>query len=166
MSKISQRRKIFLSPLAGAMVEMLGAGHAIFASPLRRAGWGPILEDCCGWRLWSCGPNKAARWGGRVLEIFMNQTDIQFCDGKYLDGSAISHTDTPDIPYGPHTGLCLEPQNFPNTPNPLKFHDRRLEPAGHARTVSSTSSEQAKRITRHSCAQMWPKRRCMGCVLC
>jgi len=48
---------------------------------------------------------------GRVLEISMNQPGIQFYNGKYLDGSAIGRTDTP---YGPHAGLCLEPQNFPD----------------------------------------------------
>jgi len=57
-------------PLAGSSAcEMLGTGHAIFASPLRRAGWGPILDDCCGWRLGSCGPNKAALRGGRLLPL-------------------------------------------------------------------------------------------------
>ncbi len=62
---------------------------------------------------------------GRVMEISTNQPRIQFCDGEYLDGSAIGHTDTP---CGPLAGLFLEPQNFPNMSNNLKFSRRRLEP--------------------------------------
>ena len=61
---------------------------------------------------------------GRVLEISTNQPGIQFYDGKYLDGSAISHS---GAPHGPRAGLCLEPQNFPGAPNHPNFPKSRLE---------------------------------------
>ena len=33
-----------------------------------------------------------------------------------------------DDGYGPHAGLCLEPQNFPDAPNHPNFPTTRLEP--------------------------------------
>jgi len=62
---------------------------------------------------------------GRVLEISTNQPGIQFYDGKYLDGSASGNTGST---FGPHAGLCLEPQNFPDAPNHPNFPKSRLEP--------------------------------------
>ena len=62
---------------------------------------------------------------GRVLEISTNQPGIQFYDGKYLDGSASGNT---GATYGPHAGLCLEPQNFPDAPNHPNFPNCRLKP--------------------------------------
>jgi hypothetical protein len=62
---------------------------------------------------------------GRVLEISTNQQSIQSYDGKYLDASAISGMGSP---YGPRAGLCLEPQNFPDTPNHSNFPESRLDP--------------------------------------
>ncbi len=61
---------------------------------------------------------------GRVLEISTNQPGIQFYDGKYLDGSASGNTGST---FGPHAGLCLEPQKFPNTPNHSSFPKSRLD---------------------------------------
>jgi len=62
---------------------------------------------------------------GRVLEISTNQPGIQFYNGKYLDSSAIGRT---GAAYGPRSGLCLEPQNFPDAPNHPNFPKSRLEP--------------------------------------
>jgi hypothetical protein len=57
-------------PLAGSSAcEMLGTGHAIFASPLRRAGWGPILEDCCGWRLGPADRIRRPSGGGSLRHL-------------------------------------------------------------------------------------------------
>jgi aldose 1-epimerase len=64
---------------------------------------------------------------GRVLEISTNQPGIQFYNGKYLDSSAISGMGSP---YGPHAGLCLEPQNFPDAPNHPDFPSSILRPGG------------------------------------
>jgi aldose 1-epimerase len=61
-----------------------------------------------------------------VLEISTNQRGIHFYDGKYLDGFAIGRMGTA---YGPHAGLCLKPQNFPDAPNQANFPKSRLEPA-------------------------------------
>ena len=72
------------------------------------------------------GPESVvANAPGRGLEISTNQPGIQFYDGKYLNGSAIGHTDTP---CGRRSRLCLEPQNFPDAPSHQDFLSCYLVP--------------------------------------
>jgi hypothetical protein len=59
----------FVPSARSSACEMLRAGQAIFASPLRRAGWGPILEDCCGWRLGPADRIRRPSGGGRLLPL-------------------------------------------------------------------------------------------------
>ncbi|MBO93511.1 MAG: galactose-1-epimerase [Opitutales bacterium] len=51
---------------------------------------------------------------GRVLEIHTDQPGIQFYTGNYLDGSI---TGKSGKPYPHRSGLCLETQVFPDSPN-------------------------------------------------
>ena len=51
---------------------------------------------------------------GRVLEILTDQPGIQFYSGNYLDGSIVGHGGKP---YPLRSGLCLETQVFPDSPN-------------------------------------------------
>ena len=51
---------------------------------------------------------------GRVMKIFTDQPGIQLYTGNYLDGSLIGHGDKP---YAFRSGLCLETQVFPDSPN-------------------------------------------------
>ena len=51
---------------------------------------------------------------GRVLEILTDQPGIQFYSGNYLDGSIIGHGGKP---YPLRSGLYLETQVFPDSPN-------------------------------------------------
>lgn len=51
---------------------------------------------------------------GRVLEIHTDQPGIQFYSGNYLDGTIIGHGGKP---YPLRSGLCLETQVFPDSPN-------------------------------------------------
>lgn len=46
----------------------------------------------------------------RTLEVFTNKPGMQFYTGNYLDGK-----------FSPQTGLCLEPQFFPDSPNQPQF---------------------------------------------
>lgn len=62
---------------------------------------------------------------GRVLEVFTDQPGIQFYDGGCLDGSAAGRHGRS---YGPRSGLCLEPQKFPDAPNHPGFPSCRLAP--------------------------------------
>jgi len=51
---------------------------------------------------------------GRVLEIHTDQPGIQFYSGNYLDGTITGHGGKP---YPLRSGLCLETQVFPDSPN-------------------------------------------------
>lgn len=51
---------------------------------------------------------------GRFLEIHTDQPGIQFYSGNYLDGSITGHGGKP---YPLRSGLCLETQVFPDSPN-------------------------------------------------
>lgn len=55
---------------------------------------------------------------GRVLEILTTQPGIQFYSGNFLDGSLVGKS---GVAYQRYTGLCLEPQHFPDAPNQPNF---------------------------------------------
>lgn len=55
---------------------------------------------------------------GRVLKIFTTAPGIQFYSGNFLDGSLIGRG---AFVYQQYTGLCLEPQHFPDAPNHANF---------------------------------------------
>lgn len=62
---------------------------------------------------------------GRVVEILTTQPGIQFYSGKFLDGSLIGKK---GVAYEKYTGLCLEPQHFPDAPNHPNFPSTVLRP--------------------------------------
>jgi aldose 1-epimerase len=62
---------------------------------------------------------------GRSLEVETNEPAIQFYGGNFLDGSI---TGKGGVTYGYRTGLCLEPQAFPDGPNRAHFPSTRLDP--------------------------------------
>ncbi len=62
---------------------------------------------------------------GRLLEVFTDQPGIQFYTGNFLDGKNIGKKGKA---YGYRTGLCLETQHFPNSPNQPKFPTVELTP--------------------------------------
>ncbi len=51
---------------------------------------------------------------GRVLEVMTDQPGVQFYSGNYLDGTLIGQGGRP---YEFRSGLCLETQVFPDSPN-------------------------------------------------
>lgn len=67
--------------------------------------------------------------GGLTMEVTTTEPGVQFYAGGMLDGVA--------TPYGPHAGLCLETQHFPDSPNQPQFPSTVLRP-GETRT-STTS---------------------------
>jgi len=89
-------------------------------------------------------PRPAARLhepaSGRVLEILTTQPGIQFYSGNFLDGSLSGKG---GMVYHQYTGLCLEPQHFPDAPNHANFPSTVLRPGEVYRHVS---------IYRFSCA--------------
>jgi aldose 1-epimerase len=55
---------------------------------------------------------------GRILEILTTQPGMQFYSGNFLDGSFVGKN---GFVYHKYTGLCLEPQHFPDAPNHPNF---------------------------------------------
>lgn len=70
---------------------------------------------------------------GRVLEILTTQPGIQFYSGNFLDGSL---TGKGGAVYHKYTGLCLEPQHFPDAPNHANFPSTVLRPGEVYKHVS------------------------------
>lgn len=73
-------------------------------------------------------PGLAARLheprSGRVLELFTVEPGLQFYSGNFLDGSLAGKGRA----YAYRSGLCLEPQHFPDSPNRPSFPSTILRP--------------------------------------
>lgn len=70
---------------------------------------------------------------GRVLEILTTEPGMQFYSGNFLDGSLRGKG---GAVYHQYTGLCLEPQQFPDTPNHANFPSTVLRPGEVYKHVS------------------------------
>lgn len=81
-------------------------------------------------------PGLAARLheprSGRVLELFTVEPGLQFYSGNFLDSSLAGKGRA----YAFRSGLCLEPQHFPDSPNRPSFPSTILRP-GHTFTTES-----------------------------
>lgn len=77
---------------------------------------------------------------GRKLSVYTTEPGIQFYSGNFLDGTLKSSN---GIPYEQYSGLCLEPQHFPNTPNQPGFPSTILRPGDlyKSQTIYSFSVE-------------------------
>jgi len=62
---------------------------------------------------------------GRIMEIYTTEPGLQFYSGNFLDGSI---TGKAGRVYPKHSGFCLEPQHFPNSPNQPNFPSTILQP--------------------------------------
>ncbi|MEM7367196.1 MAG: aldose epimerase family protein [Bacteroidota bacterium] len=62
---------------------------------------------------------------GRVLEVHTEEPGVQFYTGNFLDGTVIGRGGKA---YAHRTGLCLETQHFPDSPNQPTFPSTTLEP--------------------------------------
>ena len=61
---------------------------------------------------------------GRSLEIRTTQPGLQFYSGNFLDGKPAGHGTV----FAHRTGLCLETQHFPDSPNQAAFPSTILRP--------------------------------------
>lgn len=68
---------------------------------------------------------------GRVLEIRTDQPGIQFYSGNFLDGTI---TGKYGVVYAHRSGLALETQHFPDSPNHPDFPSTILEPGQQFRS--------------------------------
>jgi aldose 1-epimerase len=62
---------------------------------------------------------------GLVLEVLTTEPGLQFYSGNFLNGSVRGKRGTA---YAYRTGLCLETQHFPDSPNHTSFPDTTLRP--------------------------------------
>jgi len=62
---------------------------------------------------------------GRLMTMYSDQPGLQFYSGNFLDGTAKGKN---GIAYQHRTGLCLEAQAFPDTPNKPQFPSVTLKP--------------------------------------
>ena len=90
------------------------------------------------------GPELAARLtdpkSGRTLEISTTEPGVQFYTGNFLDGTIKGKN---GHVYGLRTGLCLETQHFPDSPNQKNFPSTELRPGKtyESRTVFAFSAK-------------------------
>ena len=61
---------------------------------------------------------------GRVMEVDTTEPGVQFYTGNFLDGTFSG----PNGKYDFRTGLCLETQHFPDSPNHPSFPSTELKP--------------------------------------
>jgi len=62
---------------------------------------------------------------GRTLAVFTDQPGVQFYSGNFLKGNLRGKG---GVVYGPHYGLALETQHFPDSPNQPQFPGTVLRP--------------------------------------
>lgn len=74
------------------------------------------------------------------MEVLTDQPGLQFYSGNFLDGSAKGKN---GISYGHRTGLCLEAQVFPDSPNKKNFPSAVLKPGEtyHQTTIYKFSTK-------------------------
>ena len=70
---------------------------------------------------------------GRVLKVLTDQPGIQFYSGNFLDGTVKGKGGKT---YAHRSGLCLETQHFPDTPNHANFPSAELKPGQKYHTVT------------------------------
>jgi aldose 1-epimerase len=70
---------------------------------------------------------------GRVLQVWTDQPGVQFYSGNFLDGTIKGKQGKV---YGHRSGLCLETQHFPDSPNHPKFPSTELKPGQRYHTIT------------------------------
>lgn len=70
---------------------------------------------------------------GRVVEVWTTEPGIQFYSGNFLNGSNMGKGESP---YQYRTGLCLETQHFPDSPNKPEFPSTVLNPGDTYRSTT------------------------------
>lgn len=70
---------------------------------------------------------------GRVMEVLTTEPAIQFYSGNFLDGTVIGKG---GLAYQHRTGLCLETEHFPDSPNRPEFPTTVLNPGETYRSTT------------------------------
>ncbi len=70
---------------------------------------------------------------GRLMEVLTTEPAIQFYSGNFLDGKVIGKG---NVPYQLRSGLCLETQHYPDSPNQPAFPSTVLRPGEKYQTTT------------------------------
>lgn len=70
---------------------------------------------------------------GRTMQVYTTEPGVQFYTGNFLDGSI---TGKKGVVYQKRSGLCLETQHFPNSPNQPSFPTTTLNPGEQYKTMT------------------------------
>ncbi|HQU73581.1 MAG TPA: aldose epimerase family protein [Calditrichia bacterium] len=70
---------------------------------------------------------------GRLMEVWTEEPGLQFYSGNFLDGS---HIGKGGKAYQHRTGLCLETQHYPDSPNQPDFPSVTLQPGETYQTTT------------------------------
>lgn len=78
---------------------------------------------------------------GRVLTVSTTQPGVQFYSGNFLNGA---YKGKAGVAYAKNTGLCLETQHYPDSPNQPAFPSTLLKPGEtlHTETVFAFSTQK------------------------
>jgi len=71
---------------------------------------------------------------GRVLQVLTTELGLQFYSGNFLDGTIVGKQGRT---YEHRSGLCLETQHFPDSPNHPNFPSTELKPGKRYRSVTA-----------------------------
>lgn len=71
---------------------------------------------------------------GRFLEVTTDEPGIQFYSGNFLDGTLPNRENGT---YGHRTGLCLETEHYPDSPNQKEFPTTVLNPGENYKTTTT-----------------------------
>ena len=71
---------------------------------------------------------------GRVLQVLTSEPGLQFYSGNFLDGTIVGKQGRV---YAWRSGLCLETQHFPDSPNHPNFPSTELKPGKRYHSVTA-----------------------------
>lgn len=71
---------------------------------------------------------------GRFMEVYTDQPGVQFYSGNFIDGT---HKSKGEGMYEQRSGLCLETQHYPDSPNQPSFPSTVLEPGETYKTKTT-----------------------------
>lgn len=123
---LGERRAVAGTAFDFTRAQAIGAGIQANEPQLRLAGG---YDHCWVLNQTTSHPAVAAELydphSGRILSIFTTQPGIQFYTGNFLAGSIVGKAGRV---YQRHSGLCLETQHFPDSPNKPYFPTTVLRP--------------------------------------
>jgi aldose 1-epimerase len=125
---LGEQRSVQNTPFDFSRARSIGSGLSADEAQLKLAGgydhcW--VLTEQSG--ACSLAAELYEPMSGRALRVFTTQPGIQVYSGNFLDGSIQGNR---GARYQRHSGLCLETQHFPDSPNQFTFPSTLVQPGG------------------------------------